>query len=75
MEKFWRHFLLSFHLGTMLLTFSFTSIAGLPDGVFSYQKYSFLYIFEGLGKETFGIFHDHLVYFIGTYLVHVMDIW
>jgi hypothetical protein len=29
---------------------------GLPDGMFSYQKYQFGYIFEGLGVENVAIF-------------------
>jgi hypothetical protein len=30
----------------------------LPDGIFSYQKYQFGYILEGLGKENVGVFYD-----------------
>jgi hypothetical protein len=30
--------------------------AGLPDGIFSYQKFSFGYFWEGLGMEIVGIF-------------------
>jgi hypothetical protein len=30
--------------------------AGLPDGLFSYQKYRLGYILEGLGMENVGIF-------------------
>jgi hypothetical protein len=29
--------------------------AGLPDGIFSYQKSQFGYILEGLGMENVGI--------------------
>jgi hypothetical protein len=29
---------------------------GLPDGIFSNQKFQFGYILEGLGMEKFGIF-------------------
>jgi hypothetical protein len=45
----------------------------LPDGIFSYQNWHFLYTFEGRGMEnigdigvscSFGIFIDNLVYFI-----------
>jgi hypothetical protein len=34
--------------------------AGLPDGLFYYQKSQFGYILEGLGMEN-GIFYCHLV--------------
>jgi hypothetical protein len=37
--------------------------SGLPDGVFSYQKYQFECILDRLGMETFGIFYVHLEYF------------
>jgi hypothetical protein len=33
---------------------------GLPDGIFSDQKYNFGYILEGLGKENIGILYGHL---------------
>jgi hypothetical protein len=33
--------------------------AGLPDGLFSYQKSQFGYISEGFGMEKAGIFYDH----------------
>jgi hypothetical protein len=36
--------------------------AGLPDGLFYYQKSQFGYILEGLGMENVGIFYDHLEY-------------
>jgi hypothetical protein len=42
---------------TMLRTIC---VAGLPDGIFSYQKSQFLYILEGLGIERFGIFLAYL---------------
>jgi hypothetical protein len=37
--------------------------AGLPDGLFSYQKSKFGNILEGLGMEKIGVFYDHLEYF------------
>jgi hypothetical protein len=37
--------------------------AGMPDGLFSYQKSQFGYIFEGLRIENAGIICDHLEYF------------
>jgi hypothetical protein len=38
-------------------------LAGLPDCLFSYQKFQFGYILEGFGIENIGIFYDHLEYF------------
>jgi hypothetical protein len=35
---------------------------GLPDGIFSNQKYHFGLILEGLAMEDVGIFYGHLVY-------------
>jgi hypothetical protein len=40
--------------------------AGLPDGLFSYQKCQFL---GGLGMENVGIFYGHLVYFAGIWQI------
>jgi hypothetical protein len=37
--------------------------AGLPDAIFSYPKSQFVYIWEGLGIEDFGIFYHNLVSF------------
>jgi hypothetical protein len=37
--------------------------AGLPDGVFLYQKSQFGHIFEGLGIENIGTFYGHFEYF------------
>jgi hypothetical protein len=37
--------------------------AGLPDGIFSNQKYQFGKILEGLLMEDVGAFYCHLVYF------------
>jgi hypothetical protein len=53
-------------------------VRGLPDGIFSYQKFQFGYILEGLGMENvgvtygyfwnillpFGIFYGSWVYFV-----------
>jgi uncharacterized membrane protein len=33
--------------------------AGLPDGIFAYQKFQFGYILEGLGMEIVGIFYGN----------------
>jgi hypothetical protein len=38
-------------------------VTGLPDGLFSTQKYQFGQILGDLAMETLGIFYDHLVYF------------
>jgi hypothetical protein len=35
----------------------------LPDGIFSYQKSQFCFIFESLGMENFGIFYGHFAIF------------
>jgi hypothetical protein len=49
--------------------------AGLPDGIFEYQKYQFWCILEGLGMKNFGIFYihleffDHMVYFMANWLI------
>jgi hypothetical protein len=34
----------------------------LPDGIFSYQKSQFGYIFVGFGMENVGILYGHLKY-------------
>jgi hypothetical protein len=34
-------------------------LSGLPDGILSYQKSLFGYIFEGLGMENAGTIYDH----------------
>jgi hypothetical protein len=47
--------------------------SGLIDGIFSYQKYQFLII--GRPLENFGIFHDHSVCFVCSYLVYVLSGW
>jgi hypothetical protein len=44
--------------------FCFVCPPGLPDGLFSNQKYQFGYIFEGLRMENAGIFYGHLEYFL-----------
>jgi hypothetical protein len=65
------------HLGTLMtslgicfnfnykiepLTFVENDVAGLPAGIFAYQKYQFGNVFEGLGNV--GIFYSLLVYFL-----------
>jgi hypothetical protein len=42
---------------------------GLPDGIFSYQKYQFGYILVGLLMENVGIFDVELVYFVTLWYV------
>jgi hypothetical protein len=42
------------------------AVAGLPDGLFSYQKYQFGYILEGLEIENVCIFYFHFEYFTAT---------
>jgi hypothetical protein len=37
--------------------------AGLPDGIFSNQKFKFVQILKGLVMEYGGIYFEHLVYF------------
>jgi hypothetical protein len=36
------------------------SNSGLPDGVFSNQKYKFGFILECLGMQNVGLFYGHL---------------
>jgi hypothetical protein len=43
---------------------SYGFAAGLPDGLFSYQKLRFGYILEGFGMENVGIYYHHLVHFM-----------
>jgi hypothetical protein len=38
--------------------------SGLPDGLFSNQKYQFGQILEGVALDDAGILHGHLVYFM-----------
>jgi hypothetical protein len=38
------------------------AFAGLPDGIFSNQKFQFEYILEGLEVEHVGLFYGHLEY-------------
>jgi hypothetical protein len=35
---------------------------GLPHGIFAFQKYQFLYIFEVLEMKIFRIFYGYLVF-------------
>jgi hypothetical protein len=53
---------------------------GLPDGIFSNQKYLFGLILESLAMEDIGIFYGHLFFFwslgiLCSHLVYVMVIW
>jgi hypothetical protein len=45
---------------------------GLLDGIFSYQKFQFGYISEGLGMEHIGIFHIHLEFFTALLVYFVV---
>jgi hypothetical protein len=50
----------------------------LPDGIFSYQKYQFWCVLEGLGVKHFGAFNGHLVFlvlfrYIPTYFGHLVS--
>jgi hypothetical protein len=36
-------------------------MAGLPDGIVSYQQCQFWHIFEGLGMKSLDVFYSHLV--------------
>jgi hypothetical protein len=53
----------------------------LPDGIFANQKYQFWYNLEGLRIDTFGIFHNlllflgHLLYFIDIWYLYHVVIW
>jgi hypothetical protein len=43
--------------------------AGLPDGMFAYQKFRFWYIFEGLEVENCGTLNNHSEYFTATWYI------
>jgi hypothetical protein len=45
------------------------SHAGLPDGIFSYQKFQLLYTFEVPGVKKCGKFYGHLVYFMNILFI------
>jgi hypothetical protein len=60
--------------------------AGLPDGIFSYQKFQCGYILEGLGMKNMGMFQGNLEYITAAwcivwhfgdlvYLVYIWYIW
>jgi hypothetical protein len=44
-------------------------VAGLPDGVFSNQKYRFGKIFEGIGVEKVDMFYGHLDYIMAIWYI------
>jgi hypothetical protein len=48
---------------------------GLPDGLFSYQKSQFGYIFEDHGLENFGVFYGHLAFLLPFWFVVPRKIW
>jgi hypothetical protein len=49
--------------------------AGLPDGIFFIPKMPNLVHFgKAIGTETFGVFHDNLVFFVAI-LEYFMSIW
>jgi hypothetical protein len=41
----------------------------MPDAAFSYQKYQFGHILEGLGVENIGMFYGHSEYFMPTWCI------
>jgi hypothetical protein len=43
--------------------------AGLPDGIFSNQKYQFWQFFEGLAMEDVVTFNGQLVYFMAFWYI------
>jgi hypothetical protein len=45
----------------------------LPDGIFSKQESKFGQTLEGLAKQDFGTFYEHLVFL--RPLVYFIDIW
>jgi hypothetical protein len=49
-------------IGALRETEPHKGTAGLPDGLFSNQKYQFGYMLEGLGMENVSIFYDHSEY-------------
>jgi hypothetical protein len=57
----------------MLYSDMYTYIPGLPDGLFSIQKYRFWYVLEGLGLKIL-VYFLVIWYFITT-LVYFMAIW
>jgi hypothetical protein len=46
------------------LFYKIWSLSGLPDGLFSSQKFQFGYILEGLRLENVDMFYGHLKYFM-----------
>jgi hypothetical protein len=44
-----------------------TLCTGLPDGIFAFQINQFVYVLEGLGMESAGIFYSHLVHFVSIW--------
>jgi hypothetical protein len=65
----------------VLITFRH-SCAGLPDGIFSYQKFQFGKIIEDLSMEDVGIFYGHYIgLFYGLFgifyghWIHFSSIW
>jgi hypothetical protein len=49
------------------------SLTGLPDGLFSNQKYQFGQILEGLAMEVVAIFYVHLAF--STAIWYIFVIW
>jgi hypothetical protein len=49
-------------------------LAGLPDGIFNYQKYQFWYIFEGLIVKNLGIVNHHFIYISCTFSMFSSDL-
>jgi hypothetical protein len=48
--------------------------AGLPDGIFAYQKSQFANIPEGFEMEIFGLFYGHLQYFTAIWCAYFVVI-
>jgi hypothetical protein len=44
---------------------------GLPDGLFSHQKFQFRYILEGLEMENVGTFYGSLEYVFAIWYIYV----
>jgi hypothetical protein len=42
---------------------------GLPDGIFSNQKYHFGLILDNISLEDVGLFFAHLVYFVAMWSI------
>jgi hypothetical protein len=59
--------------GLLVVSTKYAPRPGLPDGIFSYQKFLFRYIFECLGIESLVILWSFWLFY--GYWVHFMAIW